>query len=244
MARRMHAADETRMPRRVEPEHLDGLAASDPRARRSRADLRRLHRVLATVSILQRGLDRGTARFRPRSLLEIGAGDGSLLLRLAQRQAQRWPAVHVTLLDQVAIVAPETLDGLRRVGWTPRIVTADVRDWLAKPVDNQFDVVLANLFVHHFGPAELARLLAGVAARTRVFLCCEPRRTRLSLAGSHLVGLLGAGPVTRQDAVASVHAGFRNREMSEHWPDPQDWILDDYPAGLFSHAFLAIRREA
>jgi hypothetical protein len=232
------------LPRRVTPECLDDLAADDPRARRSRADLRRLHRVLATASTLQRGLDRATARFRPRRLLEIGAGDGSLMLRLAQRHCTRWPAVQVTLLDRLALVGPQTLEGLRSLGWTPRVVTTDVFDWLERPVETRFDVVLANLFVHHFGPAELARLLAGVAARTRVFLCCEPRRTRLSLAGSHLIGLIGAGPVTRQDAVASVHAGFRNRELSEHWPDPQDWILDDYPAGLFSHAFLAMRREA
>ena len=60
---------------------------------------------------------------------------------------------------------------------------------------------------------------AGIAARTRVFLCCEPRRSALPLAGSHLVGLLGAGPVTRQDAVSSVHAGFRAQELSDLWPD-------------------------
>ena len=231
------------LPRRVEPELLDGLAAEDPRAQRSRDDLRRLHRAMATLSIMQRALDRGTAGFRPRTVLELGAGDGSLLLRLAQQQAGRWPDVRVTLLDRLNLVAPKTLDGLRQVGWTPSVVAMDVFDWLARPDNARWDVVFANLFIHHFSSSELARLLAGVAARTRVFLCCEPRRSTLPLAGSHLVGLLGAGPVTREDAVSSVRAGFRAQELSDLWPDRDDWVLHEYSAGLFSHCFLAIRNE-
>ena len=95
-----------------------------------------------------------------------------------------------------------------------------------------------------FRQTDLPRLLRGIAARTRVFLCCEPRRSALPLAGSHLVGLLGAGPVTRQDAVSSVHAGFRGAELSDLWPDPQRLGMDEYPAGLFSHCFLAVRKDA
>jgi hypothetical protein len=97
--------------------------------------------------------------------------------------------------------------------------------------------------MHHFSSGELTLLLEEVAARTRVFLCCEPRRAALPLAGSHLVGLLGAGPVTRRDAVSSVRAGFRSQELSDLWPDSKDWVLDEYAAGLFSHCFLAIRKE-
>ena len=58
-----------------------------------------------------------------------------------------------------------------------------------------------------------------------------------------MVGLLGAGPVTRQDAVSSVHAGFRARELSSLWPNAQDWVVSEFPAGLFSHCFLAVRKE-
>ena len=108
------------LPRRVEPELLDLLAANDPRAQRSRNDLRRIHRAMATLTIVKRALDRATAGWRPRSLLELGAGDGTLLLRLAARQASRWPGLDITLLDQVDLVAPKTLAGLRSAGWTPR----------------------------------------------------------------------------------------------------------------------------
>ena len=229
--------------RRVEQELLDGLAAEDPRARRSRGDLQRIHRAMATLPIVERALDRGTSGFVPRTLLELGAGDGSLMLRLAQKRAARWPNVNLTLLDRLNLVAPQTLDGIREAGWTPTVVATDVFDWLTQHDDSRWDVILANLFVHHFASGELQQLLAGIAARTRVFLCCEPRRSVLALAGSHMVGVLGAGPVTRQDAVSSVHAGFRARELSSLWPNGQDWVLSEFSAGLFSHCFLAGRKE-
>ena len=165
------------------------------------------------------------------------------MLRLAQRRASLWPNVRVTLLDRLNLVAPQTLDGIRKAGWTPAAVTMDVFDWLAQRDDSRWDVVLANLFVHHFASGELERLLAGIAARTCVFLCCEPRRSALALAGSHMVGLLGAGPVTRQDAVSSVHAGFRREELSSLWPNRHEWTVSEYSAGLFSHCFLARRKE-
>ena len=230
------------LPRRVESEILDRLAAEDPRAQRSRDDLRRIHRAMTTLAIVQRALDRGASGFVPRTLLELGAGDGSLMLRLARRRASRWPGLRVTLLDQLDLVAPQTLDGMREVGWTPRVEMMDVFEWPAKRDDARWDVIVANLFVHHFSSDELEGLLVGIAARARVFFCCEPRRCALALAGSHMIGLLGAGPVTRHDAVSSVHAGFCAQELSSIWPDQRDWVVKEYPAGLFSHCFLAVRK--
>jgi hypothetical protein len=227
--------------RRVEPELLDGLAAEDPRARRSRDDLRRIHFAMATLRIARRALDRGSAGMQPRTLLELGAGDGSLLLRLAHRKAAAWPALQVTLLDRLNLVSDATLGEFRALGWVPRVVVDDVFDWLAKTRDTQWDILFANLFMHHFSSIELQRLLAWIGARSRMFFCCEPRRAALPLAASHLVGLIGAGPVTRRDAVLSVHAGFRAQELSGLWPDSPDFILSEYPAGLFSHCFLARR---
>ena len=230
------------LPRRVEPELLDHLGAHDPRAQRSRNDLRRLHRALATLTVLERALDRATSGSPPKTIVELGAGDGSLMLRLAHRRAARWPGVHVTLLDRLNLVAPRTLDAVRNLGWTPRVLAMDVFDWLAGADANLADVIFANLFIHHFSTEPLARMLAGIEQRCRVFFCCEPRRSALPLAGSYLVGLLGAGPVTRKDAVSSVHAGFRGHELSALWPNQSAWFLHENSAGPFSHGFLAIRR--
>lgn len=232
------------LPRRVQPEWLDALAADDPAARRCRGDLRRLHRLMGTLTILLSALDRAAAGSAPRSILELGAGDGSLMLRLARRRAARWPGVALTLLDRQGLVEAETLQGLRAFDWKPSVAQADVFDWLAGPDAMRWDMIVCNLFVHHFPPADLSRLFSAIAARCRVFFCCEPRRAAFPLLGSHLVGMLGAGAVMREDAVLSVHAGFRGEELTAAWPAGDAWQLHEYPAGLFSHCLLAVRGSA
>lgn len=227
--------------RRVEPELLDGLAVTDARAQRSRADLRRIHRAMGTVAIMHGALDRATAGQSPRRLLELGAGDGTLMLRFGQLQWRRWPGVEVTLLDRVNATTPHTLDALHGIDWPASTLTIDLFEWLASAPETHWDVVCANLFLHHFNTAELRLLLTGLAARTRVFFCCEPRRSLLALSGSRVLALLGAGAVTRHDAVASVRAGFRAQELSALWPERRHWHLEEYSAGLFSHVFLAVR---
>ena len=69
---------------------------------------------------------------------------------------------------------------MREVGWVPRVVVTDVFDWLQARDDTHWDVVVANLFVHHFAADELQRLLTGIASRTSLFVCCNPgvRRRR------------------------------------------------------------------
>ena len=88
----------------------------------------------------------------------------------------------------------------------------------------------------------LDMLLAAAAARSDRFFACEPRRSWLALAGSHLVGAIGANAVTREDAVLSVRAGFQRDEISGRWPRADGhWQMQEYAAGLFSHCFSARR---
>jgi hypothetical protein len=226
------------MPRRVVAEALDSLGADDPAAQRSRRDLRRLHVAMGTLSIMTRAIG-GEPTPQPLRVLELGAGDGSLALRFAQRHARNWPRVSWTLLDRQDTVAESTLLGLRATGWTPVVAVADVFDWLGRNRQRAWDIIVANLFVHHFEGDDLGRLLLAVAKATPLFFCCEPRRNAIALIGSHLVGLIGAGAVTREDAVLSVHAGFRGRELSAQWPSHEGWSLREYSVGLFSHCLLA-----
>jgi Methyltransferase domain len=231
-----------RWPRRVVPELLDELAPDDPRALRSRRDLRLVNRIMGHRALLSRALET-VVTSSPLQLVELGAGDGTLLLRLAQHHAHRWPKTAVTLLDSQPTVTPATLAAVRAVGWTVEIVAADALEWLDHPSSDRDAVVFANLFVHHFEGARLARLLAGIAAHSRAFVCCEPRRATVALLGSRLLWAIGCNDVTRHDAVVSVHAGFRERELTAAWPSaPEPWRLAEAPAGAFSHLFVA-RRE-
>ncbi len=226
--------------RLVQDETLDALAEDDPRAIRSRSDLRRIHGVMGTRRILLKALRR--MRIKPRRVIELGAGDASLTLRVARALADEWGPVHLSLLDRQNAVADSTLKSFERLGWTVDLVNADVFDWIREPSSQSFDLVLANLFLHHFEDAELSALLGSLAQRAQALCACEPRRTRLALAGSHLVGMLGANAVTREDAVLSVHAGFVGSELSHLCQSAlPGWEIEEFPSGLFTHCLTAVR---
>ncbi len=235
------------LPRVVAVEALDHLSPDDPAALRSRRDLVRVHRAMGTRSIVAQGwqdlLKPGRVR-RPLRILEIGAGDGSLLVGVARALAPHWPPVALTLLDRQGIVSATTLAAYGELGWSAQVLVADVLAWAAQPGDAvpRWDLITASLFLHHFEGGPLDRLLAATAARSDRFFACEPRRSWLPLAGSHLVGAIGANAVTRDDAVLSVHAGFRGHEITALWPRAGDtWKTREFAAGLFSHGFSARR---
>jgi hypothetical protein len=227
--------------RRVEAETLDHLREDDPRAIRSRRDLRRINRIMGSLSIMNSLLNAALAR-APSHIAELGAGDGSLLLRLAKGRARTWPGVTLTLVDLQDLLSAQTRAAFAHLGWTVRAAPMDVFAWLERADHPRYDAVVANLFVHHFEGAALSRLFRGIARITDCFIACEPRRARVALLGSHLVGAIGVNDVTRRDAVLSVHAGFRDRELSACWPDDGQWQLREMGARLFSHTFAAVRR--
>ena len=232
--------------RTVRPETLDGLAENDPRAIRSRRDLQRVNRVMGTRGIVLRGLRQALAgrTYTSLRMLELGAGDGSLMLAIAQKLSPTWPSVELILLDRQRLVDEKTIEGFAKLGWRAESLNLDVRDWVAAPDALRFDAIVTNLFLHHFDHGELPALLGSIGGRCDVFFACEPRRAIVSLAGSHLIGALFVNGVTREDAVLSVRAGFRDREISTLWPeDAHRWALHEYSAGLFSHCFSAARHE-
>jgi len=103
------------MRREVLPEWLDELPADDRRAIRSRRDLRLLNIIMRQASLMARALlrhweqnaaghvsgqvepafGRPLTSSTPKRILELGAGDGTFMLRLALRLAPRWPHVEV-----------------------------------------------------------------------------------------------------------------------------------------------------
>lgn len=241
------------MPRVVARETLDHLPATAPEAMRSRRDLIRVHRAMGTRGLVLRGWQAlwpsGAGRV-PLKVLELGAGDGTLVLGVAQSLPPIWPRVHLTLLDRQQLVSAATLSAYDALGWKVEVEQSDVLDWAAayapgtpRTLLPSWDLISTTLFLHHFEGAALKALLAAVAVSGDRFCASEPRRAALALVGSHLVGALGANAVTREDAVLSVHAGFRDDELTALWPGAAGaWQLHEGPAGLFSHGFSARRK--
>ena len=222
--------------RSIEAEWLDALSPDDPRAMRSRRDLRRVNGIMQQVGIMARLLEAHHSGARPRRLVELGGGDGTFMLRVAQRLG--WPDVELMLVDQQDIVAEHTCECFATLGWRLRIRQANVFDFLGQESEIS-DVVTANLFLHHFGDAELVRLLAGAAGLAPLFVACEPRRSAPALLGARMLFAIGCNDVSRHDAVASVRAGFAGSELSGLWPTAGNWRFHERPAWPFTHAFVA-----
>jgi hypothetical protein len=224
--------------RQVLREWLDELPADDPRALRSRRDLARVNAWMLQPAIMARML-RSHSPVTPRSILDLGSGDGKFMLRIASKLAPGWRNVTVILLDRQSIASQDTLDSFAALGWNVRTVTADLFDGLEQAEISDIDIVTANLFLHHLTQQQLSRLFARTALLTPMFAACEPRRGPLALLGSRLLWVIGCNDVTRHDAVVSVKAGFRESELSALWPSQAAWDVQEYSAGLFTHCFVA-----
>jgi hypothetical protein len=221
--------------RNVCPEWLDEMSPLDARALNSRRDLRRLNFWMGNARIMADVLSGALPGQAQARVIDLGAGDGSFLLRAARACRCRC-RIQVDLVDRHPTPSAQCLGDLEKLGWKARVIASDVFEWL----DGQprADAIVSNLFLHHFEGAALGRLLELAAQRCRVFVACEPRRGLMPLIASRLLLFAGCNAVTRHDAPISVRAGFRDHELSAQWPNG-DWRLREEPAGLFTHLFVA-----
>jgi methyltransferase family protein len=229
------------MNRLVQPELLDELPPDDPRARWSRRDLRRINAWMRNHSIMAKALQTAANGYAPKQITDLGAGDGNLLFRVAREISPHWRDMNMTLLDRQNNMASQTLASFASMGWHAEAVEADVFDWL--PTAAGLDVVVANLFLHHFEGARLVELFRAIASRARLFVAIEPRRASWPLFCCRWLWAIGCNSVTRHDAVISVRAGFSGQELSVLWPADGGWQLTERRSGFFSHLFVARRMD-
>ncbi|UCI06507.1 methyltransferase domain-containing protein [Mesorhizobium sp. B1-1-8] len=223
--------------RSLVPEILDGLAADDPRGLASRRDLRRINALMFQAPIMASLLKKFVPQ-PPGRILEIGAGDGTFMLKVARRMAADWHDVELTMLDRVGLVTTGLSADFGMLGWKLETITADVFEWAQTPGGEQFDAITVNLFLHHFDDAELLRLFPLLARKAPLLFAAEPLRAGFALAATRLLPAIGANDVTRHDATQSVRAGFRGSELSDLWRAAGGRPLEERRAGPFSHVFV------
>ena len=224
--------------RSLTPELLDELPPETREARASRRDLRALNVLMGHRSAWRSWLRREFGSEPPRSIAEIGAGDGEMVAENLLATFSNGKGATLFLVDRAPCVADSTLRLLRDADWDVKVEAEDVFVWLenAPPTD----AICANLFLHHFDDAALVRLFACASRDTRIFAALEPRRGWLSLAGTATPPLIGANRVTRHAARVSVEPGFRAQELSTIWPI-DGWRSEERRALPFSHWFCARR---
>lgn len=181
----------------IQPEILDSLPAAHPEAVRSRADLRLINRLMGNHRWFERLLA-GQARSRDDlKIVELGAGDGCL----ARRLCRRFPGIRYEAVD----LMPRPVDFPAAALWHQ----ADLFDALPCL---RGDVVIANLFLHHFDAEALARIGAGLEGFP-IIACCEPWRKQIFHGAGLALRLLGINRVTRHDLHVSINAGFTGWEL-------------------------------
>jgi len=231
------------MKREVEPELLDTLPAVDRRAMGSRRDLQKVNALMGHAGIMLQALGGAFGERPPRSIVDLGGGDGTLLLRLAKSMPRRWKPMRAVLVDRQRLLSARTKAEFEALSWQVESLETDVFDWLQRPQPEPCDVTIASLFLHHFREGDLRRLLGHAARQTGFFVACEPRRGNFAFCAAALLGVIGCNDVTRHDAKASVRAGFAENELSALWPGDEGWRLREESAGLFSHCFVAQRMD-
>ena len=176
------------------PEILDSLNPTDPRAIRSRRDLRWIDLYLGNSRWIVRRVKKQTPP--PARIIEIGAGEGDLCCKLQTSL----PSSTVTGLD--LIQRPTNL---------PVSIQWNSGDFFQTLPNIYADVCVGSLILHHFSDEALRDLGARLQS-FRSLTFCEPLRSRLPLFLSKL-SCPFLSEVTRHDMPASIRAGFLPGEL-------------------------------
>lgn len=221
--------------RLVEPEILDSLPHDHPDALASRGDIRFLNTVMGNFRWIRKELGQNA---RPaEKVVELGAGDGSLVRYVARTHAAL--AKGWTGLDFAPSPGPALLPV--GAGWLQGDFLAD---GAAADAVRGADIVVANLILHHFQDDQLA-LLGRRLHRARLLLISEPARHPSHLwKGRLLNAVLSFNHVTMFDMARSIQAGFKVGELPRLLRlDEKVWTVQESTSQLGAYRLVAVRRK-
>ena len=210
------------MNRILTAELLDHLDPADPRAVRSRRDLRMLDGFLGNSRWILRCLKHFCGQ--PGGVVELGSGEGQLCRRIRTL----YPTCDITGLDRIS--RPEGL---------PPSIRWVSGDFLETLLTVEADVCCGSLILHHFDTPDLQRI-GREFRRFPLLLFTEPHRGSLPL---RMAGLASpfAGEVTRHDMPASIRAGLRKGELAPLLGlDPARWEIRERVTRRGTLRFAAI----
>ena len=192
-------------------EWLDEDQGTPEEIRRSLEDLWRINRRLGGVSSCLRLLDHFFSRTgaHPVRILDVGSGDSRLAAHLRQELERRNIRAEFTVLDRRL----SHLDGGRPVAAGLRPVVADV---FSLPfLEHSFDVVMCNLFLHHFSGEQAQLLLRCLAAVAReAVLINDLERHVLPYLFIRFAIPFTRSRITRNDGPASVRQAYTREELA------------------------------
>jgi hypothetical protein len=211
------------MQRVVEPEIIDQLPPDHPDVTRSRRDLRVINFLMGNERWLARRIAALPAA-REKGVIEIGAGEGTLLERLAHRH----PGIPLTGCD----LAPRPAGLTEAIRW-------DRRDVFESLADAGGGILAANLFLHHFEDDALERFRPHLE-RFDAICINEPFRTQQTLLDARFM-LPFVGRATKHDMIVSIRAGFVPGELPERLGLGREWTVHEETSWRGGLRMLACR---
>ena len=200
-------------------ELLDILPADDPAAIHSRADLRKLNSLMGSYRWFLERIGDLAPDGEPFRVVELGAGDGTL----AKQIHAEFPNVQFTAID----LAPEPEDWPESYVWRQG-------DLFEQGDALQGDLLIANLFLHHFTEEQL-RNLGKLIGNFRHIATSEPARFWQFHIMAFFANALGINYVTRHDMHVSINAGFRGEELAEALSFDENWSIRSWHSRMGSH---------
>lgn len=214
------------MRRSIQPELLDSLPQDHPDAIRAREEMPLVNRVMGNHRWIERMIRlRAEPHWR---ITELGAGDGGLSLRLL--------AADLCAADRLHAVdfAPRPAHWPTNAGW----ISGDV---LTHPLPAS-EILLANLFLHHFTEEQLGRIGSRISASTRLIVAAEPARRWIHrVMGRLFCELAELNFVQRHDMQASIRAGFVGDELRRALGLGLEWDVHVREHPLGGYRLLAER---
>jgi hypothetical protein len=210
----------------LQPELLDTLPPDDPDAVRAREEMLQVNGIMGN----HRWIERMVRRHREEGwrVTELGAGDGALSLRLVEAGCCEEADLHAFDL------APRPEGWPVKAHWTQGDVL--------KQALPETEIVISNLFLHHFTEEQLGVLGKRLSPKTRLMVAAEPARWWIySVMGQVFCAVAELNHVQRHDMQASIRAGFRGRELQEALGLGQEWQVEAHEHPLGGYRLMAWR---
>jgi hypothetical protein len=154
----------------------------------------------------------GRGRIR---ILDVGTGSADIPLAIVRWAKRAGHDVHITAIDRHPVTCELAREFIREQGESDRItvVQADALRLMDMFQPGSFDYAHAGMFLHHLHDVEVMTVLA-MMDRLTVRGIIWNDLVRAPLPRLLLCPLLvGAPPKLRHDAIVSVQAGFKKREV-------------------------------
>ena len=198
------------MRRTVTPELLDSDSGTPAEVAASLADLNFINRWFGGIATLCAMIEKIADKTAQKSftLLDVGAGTGTVAGQAAQRLARKNIELRPVILDRAMTHLTKGLHDR---------APAFVADALHLPfAAGSFDLVACSTFAHHLEPRQLVEFVDRALEVARIaVLVNDLRRNAVHLALVYLGFPLFRSRITRHDGPVSVRRSYTTEEMLE-----------------------------